>query len=87
MRGGGDVLAHSSSAALGPGDLEHLGCDQLWVSRNEIYARNFYCFNTARGQNYFGNAGCRTSSQNILSRLEQGNVERIKSWEARRGCR
>ncbi len=87
LRGGGDVIAHSSSSVIGPGELSNLGCDQLWVARNEIYKRNGYCFQTARGRNYFGNAGCRTSSQNILSRLERDNVARIKSWESQRGCR
>ncbi len=34
-------------------------CDDLWVSRNEIYKAQGYCFKTRRAIAHFGNAGCQ----------------------------
>jgi hypothetical protein len=81
------VVPSSSAQALSPQVLATLDCDRLWVARNEIFHRNGYCFQTARGKAYFGNSNCRTSSQNILTAVERQNVELIKSWESRKSCR
>lgn len=81
------VFPASSRVALAGGALQALSCQQLWVARNEIYDRNGYCFKTPRGRQYFGNANCRPGMRVSLSALEKQNVDRIKSWEQRRGCR
>ena len=38
-------------------DPAYMSCEELWYARNRIYARNGYCFNTARARAVFG-AGC-----------------------------
>ena len=81
------VIAWSSARSLDDSALGGLNCSDLWVARNEIFDRNGYCFQTARGKAYFDNGDCRTNSQNILSALEKRNVAAIQSWERRRGCR
>jgi len=80
-----DVFPGSSGRYLGNGELSALSCRDLWVARNEIYARNGYCFKTRRGRNYFGNAGCYTSNP-PLNRFERSNVARIQRWERRCGA-
>jgi len=77
----------SSTQALTAQQLSGIDCDQLWVARNEIFARDGYCFQTARAQIYFGNVNCHSSSLDILSPLEQQNVAQIKKWEGLKSCR
>jgi hypothetical protein len=81
------VFPLSSTQALTAQQLSALDCDRLWIARNEIFARKGYCFQSARGIGYFGNANCSSSSQDILTPLEQGNVALIKSWETQKTCR
>jgi hypothetical protein len=81
------LIAWSSQRTIDDATLRGLDCDQLWVARNEIFHRNGYCFQTARGKAYFDNSGCRTSNQNILSALERRNVDLIQAQERRRNCR
>jgi caspase domain-containing protein/YARHG domain-containing protein len=81
------VFPLSSTQELTAQQVSVLDCDRLWVARNEIFAREGYCFQTARGISYFGNDNCRSSSQDMLSPLEQHNVALIKSWEAQKTCR
>lgn len=78
------IIPDSSRRVLGPPDLARLDCDRLWIARNELFARNGYCFGSERGQRLFGTAGCRTSAQDILSDLEKQNLLQIKAEEARR---
>lgn len=80
------VIADSSRRPLGAADLAQLDCDRLWIARNELFARNGYCFGSERGQRLFGTAGCRTSAQDILSELEKQNSLAIAAEEGRR-CR
>ncbi len=81
-----DVFPGSSGRYLTGADLAGLGCNTLWVARNEIYARNGYCFRTRRAIRYFGNAGCWTRNP-PLNRFERANVARIKARERALGCR
>ena len=81
-----DVFPDSSHRRIRGWELEPLSCHELWVARNEIYARNGYCFKTRRARNYFGNAGCFTSNPR-LNAVERGNVSRIKNAEYDFGCR
>lgn len=80
------VFPNSSVRPVYDNDLAIMGCQDLWVARNEIYHRNGYCFKTRRGRAFFDNRGCWTSNAR-LSRLENQNVARIKVWERRLGCR
>ncbi len=80
------VIPDSSRRTLGAADLARLDCDRLWIARNELFARNGYCFGSERGQRLFGTAGCRTSAQDILSELEKQNLLAITAEEGRR-CR
>ena len=80
-----DVFPGSSNRYLGRGEIAGLGCRSLWVARNEIYARNGYCFRTRRAINYFGNTGCWTRNPR-LNRFERANVARIKAREQALGC-
>ena len=81
-----DVFPNSSDYYLTEADLQGLSCFDLWVARNEIYARNGYCFRTPRARRYFGNAGCFTRNPR-LNRFERHNVALIRRIERWRGCR
>ncbi len=65
-------------------DAADMSCDQLWYARNAIYARNGYCFNTARARSVFG-AGC-FPPYGQLSGWEKSRVNELQSWERRKGC-
>ncbi|HOV05197.1 MAG TPA: YARHG domain-containing protein [Hyphomicrobiales bacterium] len=80
------VFPDSSQRIISNGELADLGCQDLWIARNEIYHRNGYCFKTKRGKAFFSNAGCWTQNPS-LSNVEQRNVARIQDWEGRYGCR
>lgn len=60
-------------------------CADLWYARNEIYARNGYCFKTARGRAAFG-AGC-FPPYGRLSGAEKRQVGAIEREEYALGCR
>ncbi len=81
-----DIFPGSSGRYLTRADLAGLGCNDLWAARNEIYARNGYCFRTRRAINHFGNGGCWTRNPR-LNRFERANVARIKARERFLGCR
>ena len=57
----------------------------LWYQRNEIYARNGYCFNTERGRAAFGR-GC-FAPYGRLSGAEKRRVAEIQDEENYLGCR
>jgi hypothetical protein len=60
-------------------------CDDLWYRRNEIYARNGFCFKTARARAAFGD-GC-FPPYGRLSPREKAIVSRIEQREMEYGCR
>ncbi len=76
------------SSAAAQDDLSSMSCGDLWYRRNEIFARNGYCFKTERAIRVFGNQGCRfeVESDVPLSRAEREEVEIIRSIERRKGC-
>jgi hypothetical protein len=80
------IFPQSSERRLSADDLSTLGCDDLWVARNEIFHRNGYCFRSQRGQEYFDNSGCTSQSQDILSELEWDNVRLIQNAERTNRC-
>ena len=63
-------------------------CEFLYEMRNSIYKEHGYCFNTQRGIQTFGNAGCRFDNVNQvpLSAVERANVSAIASAERTKRC-
>jgi len=59
-------------------------CESLWHQRNAIYARNGYCFRTARAQAVFG-PGC-FPPYGELSPGERRQVNRLQAEEDALGC-
>lgn len=59
-------------------------CESLWHQRNSIYARNGYCFQTARARAVFG-AGC-FPPYGEMSRGERRRVNQIQAEEDQLGC-
>jgi uncharacterized caspase-like protein len=80
------LFADSGKRRLSTDELSRLSCDQLWVARNEMFDRHGFCFTTARGQSFFDNSDCTTSSQNILNKIEKANIATIKQVEAEKQC-
>jgi YARHG domain len=65
-------------------DAASMSCGQLWYARNEIYARNGYCFQTPRARAAFGK-GC-FPPYGELHGWEKDRVGALQMWERRRGC-
>jgi hypothetical protein len=78
------TAAPGATPAAKAQDAAYMSCDQLWYARNAIYARNGYCFQTARARAVFG-AGCFPPFGQ-LNGWEQNRVMELQSWERRRGC-
>jgi hypothetical protein len=66
------------------GSASAQSCDGLWYERNSIYARNGYCFQTARARAVFG-PGC-VPPYGQLSGWEKQRVNQIQTLERRMGC-
>lgn len=65
-------------------------CESLWYDRNAIFARNGYCFGSARGQAAFSNEGCRhgiAASDIGLSIAEINAVSLLVQREKSLNCR
>jgi len=81
------LFPDSDSRYLTPGELAALSPDELWIARNEIYARRGYIFNTARGKAYarsLGDAYMPLTKNPRFNRLEQKNIQLIQQFESRR---
>ena len=74
----------TSIATSGPVLAQGGSCGQLWYERNEIYARNGYCFKTARARAAFG-PGC-FPPYGRLSGWEKRRVADIQAEERYMGC-
>jgi hypothetical protein len=72
------------NAPAGPKQLESMSCDELWHARNEIFARNGYCFETPRAQAVFGK-GC-FPPYGKLQGTDKDRVSEIEMWERRKDC-
>ncbi len=70
--------------SIKPPAIDFMSCDQLWYARNEIYARNGYCFKTPRAQAAFGK-GC-FPPYGELQGSDKDRVSEIQMWEKRKGC-
>ena len=84
----GYILPESSTRYLTLEDLEGLSSDQLWVARNEIYARKGRMFDNADLQAYFDSKGWYNGSiapddfsNDMLTDIEKKNAELIRSLE------
>jgi YARHG domain len=60
----------------------------LWEVRNTIYKERGYCFQTQKGIQAFGNAGCKydDAGKVPLNVAERYNVNAIKKAEVKKGC-
>ncbi|MDB2497351.1 YARHG domain-containing protein [Verrucomicrobiales bacterium] len=83
------VLPHSQTELLTPQDLEKLDRQQLYLARNEIFARHGYDFNSPVLRDHFSSmswynvkAGFKSPS---LSDVEDRNLQMIKNAEAQMG--
>lgn len=78
------TLAVTAGTAVAQ-DYSAMTCSELWYARNQIYADKGYCFKTRRARRVFGRACFPPYGR--LSGWEAEEVERIKRWERRNGCR
>lgn len=86
------LFPDSSSCGLNRSDLEPLDANLLWRARNEIYARKGFIFSSPRGKSFaasLGSAyrGVDSDQDRVFARMnkvEQANVELIKSLEQRK---
>lgn len=85
------LFPDSSKRRLTRNELVGLNADELWQARNEIYARNGLIFSTAKGKafaaalgrSYRGTDADQDRVFSNMSKIEQANVELIKSLETR----
>ncbi len=71
-------------AATTSGDAQSAPeCQQLWISRNQIYKNHGYCFKTRAAADYFGNAGCSIIDQDAvpISGPEQAYINQLIARE------
>ena len=80
----GAIVAGGLLVAPAPVQAQGRGCYELWYERNEIYARNGYCFRTARARSVFG-PGC-FPPYGRLSGWEAQRVRELQYEEDMRGC-
>ena len=81
------VLAITTAILITSGTAAQArSCYDLWYARNEIYARNGYCFSTDLGRRVFGSWPCWTTNPR-LSRAERARVNAIRAQEMARGCK
>ena len=66
-------------------DYRSMTCGELWYARNAIFARQGYCFKTARARSVFGPRCYAPWGQ--LTAQQQNRVDRIIYWERQYGCR
>ncbi|MHB8886259.1 MAG: YARHG domain-containing protein [Methylovirgula sp.] len=78
------LLASGFGEAARAQDAASMSCGELWHARNAIYARNGYCFKTARGRAVFG-PGC-FPPYGALSGSERARVNDLQYWERQKGC-
>jgi Domain of unknown function (DUF4453)/YARHG domain len=60
-------------------------CDDLWLSRNQLFDRAGYCFSSPLGQAVFDNSDC-TGTEVTLDRDSAALLAHIRAMEAEFGC-
>lgn len=86
------LFPDSSSRVLNRSELIPLNANLLWRARNEIYARNGLIFTTLRGKAFTASLGgdyrgVESDQDRVfahMNKIEQANVELIKSIEQRK---
>ena len=85
------MLADSSTRLITASELDALTANQLWLARNEIYARHGRKFANTELQNYFngkswynGTIAPENFDESVLSSIERQNVDAILAEEASR---
>jgi len=84
---GGSVAVTSAPAPTetsAPRSAALMSCDELWHERNAIYARNGYCFKTAKAIAAFGKS-C-FPPYGALQGSDQNRVGEVSIWEKQKGC-
>jgi hypothetical protein len=81
---GGDGGSVSGSRRPGNNTAGGMSCDDLWRARNEIYARNGYCFKTPRAISIFGK-GC-VPPYGRLTGEDKARAKEIQRQERQQGC-
>ena len=89
------MLAMSDIKEIPQYYLENMSTNQLWIARNEMFARHGRKFDNAYLSNYFescswynGTVAPKDFDESVLSQVEKKNLEIIKSYEnARAGER
>ncbi|PCH96947.1 MAG: hypothetical protein COB84_04235 [Rhodobacteraceae bacterium] len=61
-------------------------CDDLWLSRNIIYDRHGYCFQSALGRAIFDNKACHKTPAE-LDKANAEKIAKIKAWEDELLCK
>jgi hypothetical protein len=61
-----------------------MSCYNLWYARNAIFADKGYCFEKPKSVKAFGRRCYPPYGR--LNQWEEDEVDRIKSWERRKGC-
>lgn len=83
------ILPESATRIYEASELEGLSDHDLFVARNEIYARHGYIFETGELSEYFGSKSWYLTSdvfnEGALSEIERANVSTILSIEQARG--
>lgn len=94
VAGGDYIIADSSTRYLAADELQSLSDRDLWLARNEIYARHGRKFNNSELQSYFDSKSWYTprysaeefeSMESPLNEYETANADLIYEVEAQRG--
>ncbi len=73
------IFPESSERLLNDREISALDCRSLWVARNEMYARNGYCFRNFESSKAFGNKGCTTSYDSLFWSTGDKNFIKLRS--------
>ncbi len=79
------VFMFTAPQSLNASDYRYMSCYELWYARNKIFADEGYCFTTRRAIRTFGRRCYPPYGR--LTRWERDEVDLIKRWEYRKGCR
>jgi|GEM_PF-2060544 len=89
------ILYNSSDFEIEEYELEELSPEELWIAKNEIYARHGRMFNNEKLQDYFNSSKCNAwyypmyrpeyFNEDVLSEVEKYNVKFITDYITNNG--
>jgi hypothetical protein len=79
-----EISVRAPTATNAPKSGASMSCDELWHERNAIYARNGYCFKTAKAIAAFGKS-C-FPPYGALQGPDRNRVAEISIWEKQKAC-